>query len=102
MVIIMVVVMPMMVVMIMVVLMPMMVVLIMVVLKHLLGFFLALYLHMDMSPANTTLFILTGRHFHTGNSDVIDLLKKCISVREQFQQCGCQHITCSSHITFNI
>ncbi len=69
---------------------------------HILTFLLAVYLNRHMRTGNSALLNSFGRKRHRRNTQRIQLGCERLPVRQELQQCCCQHIACRTHTTIQI
>ena len=72
------------------------------VLMHRFGFFFPVNAHRNMRAADTALAYRFCLHFHTRDSQVIQLRHHLLPLRHQFQQCRREHISRSTHSAIQI
>ena len=65
-------------------------------------FFLTVHIDMYMCPCNPAFLRLFNLHFHAGDTDICKFLRKYFRLRQQFQQCCCQHIAGCTHATIQV
>ena len=69
---------------------------------HFFGFFFAVHFNSDMRSPNPAFYRCLSWNRHAWNTKAVEFGYESISIREQFQQCRCQHISCSAHAWNNI
>ena len=65
-------------------------------------FFLTVHIDMYMCPCNTAFLRLFNLHFHAGDTKPRERLHKRFRLRQQFQQCCCQHIAGCAHAALQV
>ena len=65
-------------------------------------FFLTVHIDMYMCPCNPAFLRLFNLHFHAGDTEPRERLHKRFRLRQQFQQCCCQHIAGCAHAAIQV